>query len=435
MTTSSCTSFARSIALLFCVVASTPVVGFAQSSPSVLFIRGADRSGGFLEADNDFERTEQLADINNTSTSGGNHGWNELRLTLEGAGFQTDQIVEPLESNAPSTGQTTGAGIPFDLLDLSVYDVLVFASNNAVYSNQAIDAVENYIRGGGGAIFISDANFGSDWADASNSDQQFLDRFGLIVNQDRGTYSIERSTGDFLIPNDPIFDGVDRFDGEGVTPIQIGIPTAGVDVRILALAEGQTRLNNGTGGNNQGSSRAAGPTDAALLFADVDQGRIIGHFDRNTFFNQNGAGTNINRFDNSQFAINLFTAAAGPRIGDFDLDDDVDLDDLDRYIANIGATATGDLAPLDLNGDGIVGANDFEQHYSTLVETSNGGEGTFAGDANLDGTVDVLVDAFTLIGNLSSSVTSWSDGDFNGDGLVDVLGDAFLLVANLGQSN
>lgn len=422
-------------ALLCCIGLTLPTASFGQSSPSVLFIRGADRSGGFLEADNDFERTEHLADINNAATFGGNHGWNSLRLTLEGAGFDVNQVAEPLEPGAPSSGQTTGAGIAFDLIDLTPYDVLVFGSNNAVYSNQAIDAVESYIRGGGGAIFISDANFGSDWADASNSDQQFLDRFGLIAHQDRGTYSIERSSGDFLIPDHPIFDGVDRFDGEGVTPIRVESPTEGVNVSILALAEGQTRLNNGSGGNNQGSSRASGPNDAALLFADVGLGRIIGHFDRNTFFNLNGAGTNINRFDNRQFAVNLFTAAAGARLGDFDSDGDVDLDDLDRYIGNIGATATGDLASLDLNGDGIVGANDFEQHYGTLVETSNGGEGTFAGDVNLDGTVDVLGDAFTLIGNLGSSVTSWSDGDFNGDGLVNVLGDAFLLIANLGQSN
>ena len=34
-------------------------------SPRLLFVRGADRSGGFLEANNDVGRTEQLADINN----------------------------------------------------------------------------------------------------------------------------------------------------------------------------------------------------------------------------------------------------------------------------------------------------------------------------------------------------------------------------------
>ena len=59
-----------------------------------------------------------------------------------------------------------------------------------------------------------------------------------------------------------------------------------------------------------------------------------------------------------------------------------------------------------------------------------------AGDANLDGRVDVLVDAFALVGNLSNpSIDSWSQGDFNADQTVDVLGDAFLLVANLGASN
>jgi len=38
----------------------------------------------------------------------------------------------------------------------------------------------------------------------------------------------------------------------------------------------------------------------------VDAGRIAGHFDRNTFFNTNGAGTDITRFDNLQYALNLF---------------------------------------------------------------------------------------------------------------------------------
>ena len=274
---------------------------------SVLFIRGADRSGGFLEADNNTERSEQLAGIFNNSTSNGNHGWGELREALEDNGFDVDQILEPLESNAPS-GQTTGAGINFRNVNLNRYDVLVFGSNNAVYSRDAVDEIEDYIRAGGGAIFISDANFGSDWADASNSDQQFLDRFGLIVNQDNGRYVIDRD--EFVRPNDDIFNGVDAIDGEGVTPFRIGSLTNGVDAEILARAEGQTTDNNGNGGLNRGTTRNTNSGDAAVLFATADEGRIICHFDRNTFFNNNGAGTNINRFDNERFAINMFSIAA-----------------------------------------------------------------------------------------------------------------------------
>ena len=122
-------------------------------------------------------------------------------------------------------------------------------------------------------------------------------------------------------------------------------------------------------------------------------------------------------------------------LGDFDGDSDVDLADLDQYNGNIGADAVGDLAVLDLDGDGTIDAADFEQHFSTLVETSSGVAGTFAGDANLDGKVDVLTDAFSLVSNLGSGVTSWSQGDFNADGEVTVLEDAIALVSNLGNRN
>ena len=123
-------------------------------------------------------------------------------------------------------------------------------------------------------------------------------------------------------------------------------------------------------------------------------------------------------------------------LGDFDLDGDVDLEDLDQYNGNIGAQAAGSLVLLDLDGDGNIGEDDFETHYTTLVETSNGNTGTAAGDINLDGEINVLVDAFILVGNLgNSSANSWSQGDLNADGIVNVLGDAFLLVINLGFSN
>ena len=57
------------------------------------------------------------------------------------------------------------------------------------------------------------------------------------------------------------------------------------------------------------------------------------------------------------------------------------------------------------------------------------------GDANLDGQVNVLDDAFALVGNLGvTSGATWAEGDFNGDGVVNVLGDAFILVGRLGQS-
>ena len=78
------------------------------------------------------------------------------------------------------------------------------------------------MRGGGGAMFISDANFGSDWQDSPNSDQRFLNRFGLTVQQDTGpTTVISRAAGDFVAPNHPVLAGVDAFEGEGMSPFVI----------------------------------------------------------------------------------------------------------------------------------------------------------------------------------------------------------------------
>ena len=122
-------------------------------------------------------------------------------------------------------------------------------------------------------------------------------------------------------------------------------------------------------------------------------------------------------------------------LGDFDGDDDVDCDDLDAYIGNILAAAAGPLNDLDLDDNGTIELADANTHITTLVETPNDIVGTFLGDLNCDGAVDVLGDAFILIANLGNSVTSYGQGDLNFDGIVDVLGDAFPLIANLGMTN
>ena len=122
-------------------------------------------------------------------------------------------------------------------------------------------------------------------------------------------------------------------------------------------------------------------------------------------------------------------------VGDFNRDGVVNVLDIDFYSGNLGQPASFD-SQLDLDLDNDIDLNDMNLHIENFVQTSNGLTGTFPGDIDLDGQVDVLGDAFTLIANLGSAGPySYGVGDLNADGAVDVLGDAFVLIANLGRSN
>ena len=86
------------------------------------------------------------------------------------------------------------------------------------------------------------------------------------------------------------------------------------------------RRNTPPYGSSQGPSTSANSNDASLLVAQAGLGKIAGHFDRNTFFNQGGVGSDITRFDNETYAINLFNwlAAMGPV-------EDLDVSNLTRF--------------------------------------------------------------------------------------------------------
>ena len=134
--------------------------------------------------------------------------------------------------------------------------------------------------------------------------------------------------------------------------------------------------------------------------------------------------------------VNRFNGLVEPDLkGDFDDDNDVDVDDIDFYIPAIGLAGTGQLAELDLNNDGQITLDDFELHVTECVQTSNGQTGTFLGDLNLDGQVNVVEDGFILISDLGNAASSYGQGDLNLDGEVSVLEDAFIFVANLDNSN
>ena len=135
------------------------------------------------------------------------------------------------------------------------------------------------------------------------------------MNQDRGTYAAERSSGHFLVPNHPLLsNGVDQIHGEGVSPISLGSPVAGVQAQIIARVPGGQSVGLNTApfsSAGRGGSRASTANDGVVAVASAGSGRVVGHFDRNTFFNDRGAGSNITRPGHRQYALNLFAWVTG----------------------------------------------------------------------------------------------------------------------------
>jgi hypothetical protein len=137
-------------------------------------------------------------------------------------------------------------------------------------------------------------------------------------------------------------------------------------------------------------------------------------------------------------------------LGDFDGDDDVDIDDIDALTLvgdlSAGVAVTPANAQFDLNSDYVIDSADLDQWLAVAATTNGFGSPYLRGDANLDGDVDVFQidgggDAQILSSNLGTpSGAAWSNGDFNADGDVDVFqidggGDAQLLSSNLGSSS
>lgn len=139
----------------------------------------------------------------------------------------------------------------------------------------------------------------------------------MVVNHDIGTYNSARSSGDYLVADHPTLSGIDEIKGQGVTAFSPGTPVPGVSTTIIVRGEDDVRRNDSSAG---GTVEAATANDGALVVALAGGGRVAGHYDPNTFFNANGAGTNITQFDNSAYALSLFELLAGGTLAEEDAD-------------------------------------------------------------------------------------------------------------------
>jgi hypothetical protein len=185
---------------------------------------------------------------------------------------------------------------------LAPHGIVVLGSNRRVFTPAEESTLENFVRNGGGLVSYADSTFGPGNV---QSDNQILTRFGLLSASDNFGGPVVAGT----FTTHPISTGLSGgIGGEGVSLVEIvgnGIdPVVNVAPCIL---NGGACLPYPV----PAPSGLPNPTFSACAAVSAGLGRAVATFDRNTFFNWPGYGSNLFDRSNLAYAVNLFLYAGG----------------------------------------------------------------------------------------------------------------------------
>ena len=281
----------------------------APSAPKILYIYGeVDRFGRAPGHPSYLGKPFQQMRLDDKSPE----GMFKFKQTIEDLGFQ---VEEALDRTTTLTDEL-----------LSDYEIIILASNQKEWNSAEADALAKWVRKGGGVLAFNDANFGGDWQAVGQNNERGRDsnnllttQFGLFFFTDQGARSgsnlvTEWATNHFINTKTNKSSAL-RFRGTGCSPIRVlkDWPEKRPGDIAYQVAPFQ---NGGQGGTilisdpDLGKNIQNYETDCAIAAAEIGKGRVIGTFDRNTFWNK-GVGTNITQYDNFEFTQNLINWLSG----------------------------------------------------------------------------------------------------------------------------
>lgn len=258
-------------------------------APKVLYLYGDVAPDGTVPS-GDKEPFHQMR-LNDT----GDRGMSGFAEVIRQVGLQIEEVYDQEVALTPEL--------------LTSIDVLILGSNQRRFTAAEAKTVDDWVRSGGALLGWSDSAFGGHWNQVgvdndlgrlSNNDLTV--QFGMYFMTDNGAgnYLIENYERDHFI-NDYDRNGGVSFRGEGVSPIRVAHPAEMLAPLQEGGLGGELRLNKRDGEFDQ-------EIDAALAIAKVGEGRVVGVFDRNMFWNA-GEGTRLSHVDNREFTQRIMTWA------------------------------------------------------------------------------------------------------------------------------
>lgn len=245
-----------------------------------------------------------------TVPSGAQEPFHQMRLNDTGARGLSG-FAEAIRELGFQIDEAYDADVVLTPEFLATIDVLILGSNQRRFTKAEAEALDNWVRSGGGLLGWSDSAFGGHWKQVgvdndpgrlSNNDLTV--QFGMYFMTDNGAgnYLIRNYERDHFL-NDNNRNGGVHFRGEGVSPVRVAHPAELLAPMQEGGLGGDLRLNKRDGDIDL-------EMDAALAIAKVGEGRVVGVFDRNLFWNA-GEGTRLSHADNREFTQRITAWAAG----------------------------------------------------------------------------------------------------------------------------
>ena len=273
-------------------------------------------------------------------TNNGNRGLSQFRSLVEGEGHTIEQFYD----------EATNLNANF----LNQFDVVIFGLHQKIWSTAERNALDTWIRAGGGTLLYSDSaaggSFGSVGAQ-NNVGQRAVNnittRYGLQVTVDQaaGTTAYRASSG----ASHPIVSDRPALEGEGVSPVAVDV-SSGAQILIPYNNSNANRVSGTASLNHRQNITISNPTYAALALNTIGDGNLMVMFDRQPIWN-NGEGSDINERDNREILRRIVNFLAEDQDQDQDNDNDNDENLALNGVARQSSTAFGGNASHAIDGN------------------------------------------------------------------------------------
>jgi len=186
---------------------------------------------------------------------------------------------------------------------LSSYDVIIFSLHQKIWSSAEKEALDDWLRSGGGALIYSDSASGGHYGTVGAHNpvgqtvtNNLISQYGMevLVDQAAGTTAYRPFPG----ATHPIVSDRPVLEGEGVSPVAVD-PNGGAVTLIPYTNDPENKVSGKASLKKLGGLTITNPEFAALALAEVGSGNFMAMFDRQPIWND-GPGSDIDKRDNRE---------------------------------------------------------------------------------------------------------------------------------------